>query len=138
MRHYRVLFVCIGNACRSQMAEAFARVYGSDILVARSAGLCPAGAIPSVTQRLMLEKNISLEGCRPKDLEEAGEPFDVVVNMSGVQLPGGVRGAVREWKVEDPIRSTEERHREVRDQIERLVQALITELRRQRAGVRTQ
>ena len=38
----KVLFVCIGNSCRSQMAEAFARVYGSDILVAASAGLAPA------------------------------------------------------------------------------------------------
>ena len=42
----RVLFVCIGNACRSQMAEAFARAYGSDVLVASSAGLFPAKAVP--------------------------------------------------------------------------------------------
>ena len=43
----RVLFVCIGNACRSQMAEAFARAYGSDILTVRSAGLAPAARCPA-------------------------------------------------------------------------------------------
>ena len=40
----RVLFICIGNACRSQMAEAFAKAYGSDILIVQSAGLAPATA----------------------------------------------------------------------------------------------
>ena len=48
----RVLFVCIGNACRSQMAEAFARTYGSDVMIAASAGLAPAmGVAPDTMQR---------------------------------------------------------------------------------------
>src|SRR5271156_244497 len=47
----RVLFVCIGNSCRSQMAEAFARAYGSDVMVAQSAGLSPATTISAVTKQ---------------------------------------------------------------------------------------
>src|SRR5579859_5964873 len=75
----RVLFVCIGNACRSQMAEAFARTYGSDILIAHSAGLAPAGAMPPLTRQTLSEKQISTDGQFPKNLESfVGQPFDVV------------------------------------------------------------
>ena len=62
----RVLFVCIGNACRSQMAEAFARAYGSDVLSAHSAGLAPAGAVPPLTRQVLNERNIPVEGQYPK------------------------------------------------------------------------
>jgi arsenate reductase len=131
MRLYRVLFVCIGNACRSQMAEAFATRYGSDVMLAKSAGLRPCEMISPDTAQLMLEKNISLEGRSPKGLEATGTSFDLVVNMSGLPMPR-VLGPIREWKVEDPIWFSEARHREVRDQIEQLVQGLIVELRRRR------
>src|SRR5579862_6713542 len=84
----RVLFVCIGNACRSQMAEAFAKAYGSDILIARSAGLAPAVSMPLLTRQTLSEKNVQCEGQFPKALEAvAGEPFEVVVNISGERLP---------------------------------------------------
>jgi protein-tyrosine-phosphatase len=58
--------------------------------------------------------------------------FDLIVNMSGLELPPGAGGEVRVWDVPDPVRFTEERHREVRDQIERLVLELIAELRSRR------
>ena len=130
MRRRRVLFVCIGNSCRSQMAEAFARAYGSDVLLAQSAGLSPCGTIFPPTEQVMLEKNISLEGCVSKGIdpvELAG--FDLIVNLSGWPLPYPVSVPVREWAVEDPFGSSLERHRQIRDQIERLVQGLILELR---------
>ncbi len=132
MRHYRVLFVCIGNACRSQMAEAFARAYGADVMVAKSAGLYPADMIPSTTVQLMLEKNISLNGCVPKGFDQTGTNFDLIVNMSGLPLGVALPVPVREWKVDDPIRLPEEQHRAVRDRIESLVQNLILEFRRKR------
>jgi protein-tyrosine-phosphatase len=132
MRLYRVLFVCIGNACRSQMAEAFARAHGSDVLVAKSAGLRPTEMVAPMTSQLMFEKKISLDRCVPKGLDRTGTDFDVIVNMSGMPLPPDVRAPVRQWAVEDPIWFTEERHREVRDQIEALVLELIAELRRKR------
>jgi arsenate reductase len=132
MRLYRVLFVCIGNACRSQMAEAFARTYGSDVIIAKSAGLRPCDMVAPATVQLMLEKHISLDGCIPKGLDETGTNFDLIVNMSGLPLPAGVNVPVRHWKVEDPIWLPEDRHREVRDQIEKLVQDLLTEFRKRR------
>ena len=130
MRLYRVLFVCIGNACRSQMAEAFARTYGSDVMAARSAGLYPADMIPPVTRQLMLEKNISLDDCVSKGFDQTGRDFDLIVNMSGLPLGPLMSVPVRDWKVDDPIRLSEAQHRAVRDRIEVLVQNLILELRR--------
>lgn len=127
-----VLFVCIGNACRSQMAEAFARAYGSDVLVAASAGLWPAQAVPDDTLLAMEEKNLDLNGQAPKSLVDmdGGTKFDLIVNMSGYPLPPMGEAAVREWRVPDPIVMDYEEHCEVRDQIERLVMNLILELRR--------
>jgi arsenate reductase len=130
MRHYRILFVCIGNSCRSQMAEGFARAYGSDIVIAQSAGLWPADRISPSTAGLMREKNISLDGQSPKGLDETGTEFFLIVNMSGEPLPEPVAAPVRQWDVEDPIWLPEERHREIRDQIETLVRDLLDELRR--------
>jgi arsenate reductase len=126
----RVLFVCIGNACRSQMAEAFARAYGSDVIDASSAGLHPCDMVSPATVEYMHEKNISLDECRPKGLDTTGTGHDLIVNMSGLPMPKGISAEVRTWDVEDPIWFTPGRHREVRDHIERLVQNLIIEFRR--------
>jgi arsenate reductase len=129
MRRYRVLFVCIGNACRSQMAEAFARRYGSDVLDPQSAGLAPAGFVAPDTRQVMLEKGIDLEDCESKGIEETGNEFDLIVNLSGYPLPL-LPSPVRDWKVEDPISLDLDRHREIRDRIEGLVAGLILEFRR--------
>ena len=129
MRPRRVLFVCIGNACRSQMAEAFARACGADVVSAESAGLWPASRIPPITVELMLEKNIRLDGRFPKGLDRTGTGFDLIVNISGEPLPVPASARVREWDVEDPICLPTERQREIRDQIEALVRDLVAELR---------
>jgi arsenate reductase len=127
----RVLFVCIGNACRSQMAEAFARAQGSDVLVASSAGLFPARAVPPDTLRAMKEKNLDLSGQVPKSVVDLdGARFDLILNMSGFPLPPIGGAAVREWEVPDPIVMDYKGHCAVRDQLERLVVDLIQELRR--------
>jgi arsenate reductase len=135
MRLYRVLFVCIGNSCRSQMAEAFAARYGAGVLIARSAGLAPCEMVAPVTREVMQEKGIDLDGAVPKGLELTGTNYDLIVNMSGRPLPRQVTAEVREWDVEDPIWVSKDRHREIRDQIEGLVRELIAELSRRR-GVR--
>lgn len=126
----RVLFICIGNSCRSQMAEAFARRYGSDVIEPESAGLAPCEIVAPLTRKVMLEKNIDLDGCRPKGLAETGGDFDLIINMSGRTLPR-MPAPVREWQVEDPIWVSPERHREIRDEIEMRVQKLILEFRRE-------
>ena len=125
----RVLFVCIGNSCRSQMAEAFARSYGSDVLEVASAGVYPAAIVAPLTGQVLRERNIGIEGHFPKDLSAVlYEPFDLVVNMSG--LPLEIPGADPiEWKVPEPIGQPEEVFRSVADQIESLVMRLILDLR---------
>ena len=126
----RVLFVCVGNACRSQMAEAFARAYGQDALVAASAGLTPAMAVMPDTVRAMAEKEIDLAGQFPKSIRHLGHSqFDLVVNMTGIPLPDGIGATVVEWRVPDPVAMKYEAHCDVRDEIERLVMNLILKLR---------
>jgi len=130
----RVLFVCIGNACRSQMAEGFARVYGSDVLVPASAGLAPARIVAPDTITAMDEKGIDVHDHFPKSIRHLGRvDFDLVVNLSGEPLPETLKCPVREWNVEDPIRMKYSAHCVVRDHIERLVMNLILELRREEA-----
>jgi arsenate reductase len=129
-----VLFVCIGNCCRSQMAEGFAHEYGADIVAAESAGLAPAGIVVDETVRTMADKSVDISGQYSKAfrLDEANE-CDLVVNMSGVGLPEGVQTTVIEWNVHDPIGQSEEVYTQVRDQVEALVTDLIWKLRGTRA-----
>ncbi|MBI4908981.1 MAG: hypothetical protein HY820_35500 [Acidobacteria bacterium] len=132
-RPFRVLFVCLGNAIRSQMAEGFARCYGADVMVARSAGLAPATHIMPLTRKVLIEKNIDLGDVFPKSISDHGpEPFDLVVNLSGYPLPKEVKAPVREWKVKDPMGSKEQAYRDAAGIIERMVMDLILELRQLR------
>jgi arsenate reductase len=127
----RVLFVCIGNSCRSQMAEAFARAYGKDVMIAASAGVAPALMVAADTQRAMKEKNLSLDDHFPKSVDQLRSvPFDLIINMSGVELPDGPKAPVRTWKVRDPIGTKYDVHCAIRDEIEKLVMELVLELRR--------
>ncbi len=127
----RVLFVCIGNSCRSQMAEGFARRYGSDVLIAASAGLAPAFMVAEDTVHAMDEKNIDLRDHFPKSIRQLGRAqFDLVVNMSGFGLPADLAAPVREWDVADPVAEDFETHCQIRDEIEARVMGLILELRR--------
>ncbi len=130
MSRRKIVFVCVGNACRSQMAEAFARAYGADVMEPSSAGLAPAAMIPGITLRVMEAKGLKLDGQFPTALDETPlKGVDVVVNLSGVKLRGLPVPDVRDWKVEDPIGKKDEVHERVRDQIEGLVMGLILELR---------
>lgn len=127
-----VLFVCLGNSCRSQMAEGFARAYGEDVLVAASAGLTPAIRVADDTMRAMLEKGIDLRDHFPKSIRHLGRAqFDVVINMSGFDLPDSVGASIRSWDIPDPVYLKFDEHCEVRDAIEHLVMTLILELRRE-------
>ena len=127
----RVLFVCIGNACRSQMAEAFARTYGSDVMIPASVGLMPAHAVAPQTVRAMDEKNIDLRQQFPKLLRHLGRAdFDLVVNMSGFFLPPEFKAwRAVDWEVADPVQMEYEEHCRIRDMIEALVMKLVVQLR---------
>jgi arsenate reductase len=132
----RVLFVCVGNSCRSQMAEAFARALGGDVLIPASAGLAPAMGIARDTVRAMAEKGIVLRDHFPKSLRNLARiRFDLIVNMSQRPLPvthpDDALEQVVEWDIPDPIGMTYAEHCEIRDAIERKVVELIEEQRRE-------
>lgn len=127
----RVLFICIGNSCRSQMAEGFARKYGSDVLIPASAGLAPAYIVAPDTVRAMDEKNIDIRDQFPKTLKHLGRAqFDLFVNMSGHDLPPENETPVRVWDVADPVAEDYDTHCKIRDEIETRVMGLILEMRR--------
>jgi protein-tyrosine-phosphatase len=113
------------------MAEGFASRYGSDVLSAESAGLAPAGVVVKETVRSMAEKNIDISNHYSKALraDEAND-FDLIVNMSGYDLPDDIRVPVLDWQVADPIGQSDAVYGQVRDQIETLVMNLILEFRR--------
>jgi arsenate reductase len=129
----RVLFVCLGNACRSQMAEGFARAYGLDAMIPASAGVSPATGVARDTIRAMLEKNIDLRQHFPKSIRHLGRvKWDLVVNMSETFVPEDTGLRLVEWEVPDPVFMEYQDHCRVRDAIERNVMNLILELRRER------
>lgn len=134
----RVLFLCIGNICRSPMAEYFARRYGNDVMDPISAGLMPGPSRDLLVHRLMDEKGISLSDHFPKEIGEVVRPglppLDLVVNISGaVPPPFPKHIEVREWAIRDPYQLAETVYREVRDEIEQKVMSLVLEFRRSNA-----
>jgi arsenate reductase (thioredoxin) len=127
----KVLFVCMGNCVRSQMAEAIARHDASDVIEAESAGIHPLGFIDNTTQRVLRERGVSFEGQFSKGLHThtLKEP-DLVVNMSGI--PGDSLFAGRrfeDWKVQDPFGEAIEIHRRTCDDIEARIKDLAARLR---------
>ena len=128
----KVLFVCIGNSCRSQMAEAWANHFGKGRVQGHSAGSHPLGTITQDTYTVMSERGISLDGQWSKGLRDvAVAEMDVVVGM-GCEVecpePAGFKGRVVEWDIPDPYSRGIESFRNVRDMIERQVLELLAEL----------
>ena len=134
----RVLFVCIGNSCRSQMAEGFARHQHSDVIAALSAGVYPASIVQPETIATMAEKSVSLEGQTPKTIQSiAAEQVDLLVNMSRVtvlHLFPGFKSGILIWEVDDPIGQPMIVYQDVRDRIETLVAKLAAQLRPEPSG----
>jgi arsenate reductase len=128
-RKRRILFVCIGNAVRSQMAQAFAKKYGADLVEAESAGLAPAEAVAPLTLKVLRDRGVPVEDQFPKHLLEVSGPFDFVVNISGLTLPGAYARGSREWSVDDPFLEPGSAYIETANRIETLVMALLLELR---------
>ena len=130
----KVLFLCIGNACRSQMAEAIARHSASDVIEASSAGILPFGAVPSSTLAVLGEVGISGDGLRSKPLRmEEMSAVDLVINMtgrSGSGLFSEPTPPIEDWRVSDPYGLSLTIYRSIRDQIAALVEDLAQRLRK--------
>jgi arsenate reductase len=131
----KVLFVCVENAGRSQMAEAFANYYGKGKIVASSAGNKPANNVNPTVVEAMKEKGIDISTNKPKLITfQMGQATDLVITMGcnaeGI-CPGPFFKPTVDWKLEDPKDKPIEKVREIRDEIERRVQKLIDEQTRQ-------
>lgn len=132
----KVLFVCMGNCVRSQMAEAIARRDAADIIDPESAGIHPLGFIDPTAKAVLAERNFSVDGQFSKGLHSPGLTApDLVVNMSG--LPGKTHfrhQPVEDWNVEDPFGENMETHRRICDDIQRRVAGLAQYLRAKASG----
>ena len=125
-----VLFVCVHNAGRSQMAAAFLRHYGGDRVVVRSAGSMPAAEVNSGVVASLAEIGIELADAEPKKLtDEAVQASDVVITMGcGDACPIYPGKRYLDWELEDPAGKSVEQIRPIRDDIARRVRTLVEEL----------
>jgi arsenate reductase len=126
----RVLFVCIENACRSQMAAGFARKYGANHVEVHSAGSKPADAVNPRAIAIMAERGCDISTEVPKPLSAlADQAFDAVVTMGCGDACPWVPARIREdWALPDPKHLDDEAFRAIRDEIEQLVQRLLSTL----------
>jgi arsenate reductase len=132
----RVLFVCIGNSCRSPMAEGFANYYGKYLLQASSAGSRPAGIIMPETIEVMDEKGIDISHQSSKGLQAVRlDWMDWVIVLeaslgSAIRLPSR-RTRQLNWFLTDPIGRPVDVYRTVRDEIELKVLDFIYMIRKE-------
>lgn len=125
----RVLFVCVENSNRSQMAEAFARLQGGAAVEAISAGSRPSGQINPRAVRAMAELGVDLSSHHSKSLDAITGTFDAVVTMGcGDDCPWIPALRREDWQLPDPRAMDEDAYRAVRDEIGRRVHVLLGSL----------
>ncbi|WP_069766920.1 MULTISPECIES: arsenate reductase ArsC [Streptomyces] len=125
-----VLFVCVHNAGRSQMASAFLTHLAGDQVQVRSAGSAPADAVNTAVVKAMKEVGIDISAQIPKVLTaEAVQASDVVITMGcGDACPYFPGKRYLDWKLDDPAGQGVEAVRPIRDEIERRIRGLLAEL----------
>jgi len=128
----KVLFVCVENARRSQMAEAFLNKLAKGQAVAVSAGDRPASRVDVKAVEVMKDIGIDITEQRPKALPmEMVEEADVVITMGcGADVCPIVPKRVEEWKIEDPAGKPIAKFREVRNEIGKRVEKLVETLKK--------
>lgn len=125
-----VLFVCVHNAGRSQMAAGFLTALSQGAVDVRSAGSMPGDQINPAAVEAMAEVGIDIAGEQPKKLsEEAVKASDVVITMGcGDECPYFPGKRYEDWELTDPAGKGIETVREVRDEIKARIEALLAEL----------
>lgn len=127
----RVLFVCVENSSRSQMAQAFARIHGGERIEAYSAGSRPSGVVNPRAIEAMRERGYDLSGHTSKSLDDlpADAEWDFVATMGcGDQCPF-LRTRMRDdWNLPDPKNLSPAEFARVRDEIESRVKAMLASL----------
>ena len=125
-----VLFVCVHNAGRSQMAAAYLAHLAGDRIEVRSAGSAPADSINPAVVAALVEEGIDISAQSPKVLTtDAVEKSDVVVTMGcGDVCPIFPGKRYEDWVLDDPAGKAVEEVRPIRDEIRRRIEVLISEL----------
>lgn len=129
----KILFVCMGNSCRSQIAEGFARHFGGKEVEIKSVGTTPASSVGRKAVEVMAEKKIDISGQFPKQLF----PKDIQWADKVIIMGGDVKdpklnldsNKIENWCIDDPIHEPIERYREIRDEIEAKMKDFIGRLR---------
>lgn len=126
------LFVCVANAGRSQMAEAFAKILGKGHIIAASGGTHPAPEIHPVVLEAMLELGTDISHKTPcritiSELEKADQVIVMGCSAEGF-CPAPLLKKVIDWELEDPKGQPIEKVRKIRDEIKKRVQQLIDEI----------
>ena len=126
----RVLFVCVHNAGRSQMAAGYMEHFGAGKIRVLSAGSAPKDSINPQAIQVMLEEGIDIANNQPKVLTtEAVQESDVVITMGcGDTCPFFPGKRYEDWVLDDPAGQSVDRVREIRDQIKVRVQQLLQEI----------
>lgn len=133
----RVMFVCIGNACRSPMAEAIARHEAGDVLEVTSAGLMPMGYLPEMTLQTLTQNGYSTEGLDSKAIDsKVLVETELVLNMSGYERPTALANAssVEHWPVADPYGEDAATYQTILEEIRGRINELATRLRNERSA----
>ncbi len=133
-RKKRVLFVCVGNSCRSQMAEGFAKRYGRDIIEVKSAGTAASGVVNRSTTEAMREVGIDISTHTSDQLTKDMLLWaDVVVTMGCNSLDyfwdEEVSARRIDWQIEDPLGKPWDVMVRVREDIEKKVRELIKRIK---------
>jgi arsenate reductase (thioredoxin) len=131
----RILFICIGNSCRSPMAEAIARRDAADVIEPVSAGLAPLGYVAAQSKLTLIENGYSTAELASKPiLREAWDAADLVINMSGRPKARAFLDfeKVEDWEVEDPYGEDPETYQRIFEVIRKRVAALAERLRDQK------
>lgn len=126
----KLLFVCIENACRSQMAEGFANHFGKGILESYSAGSKPSGKVNSKTIIVMKEAGIDISFAKSKGFDELLlKKFDYVITLGCKDICSFIPAHKHiEWQIEDPKGKNMEFFRKVRNLIEEKVKELVKDI----------
>lgn len=122
-----VLFVCIENSCRSQMAEGFARRHGAGKIAAWSSGSRPSGKVNETAVALMEEKGVDMSSHRSKSLDSLPkQAWDWVITMGcGDACPFVPSKGKEDWAIPDPKHMSPDDFRKVRDLVEAKVKDLV-------------
>lgn len=126
----KVLFVCVENSCRSQMAEAFAKIYGKDVIESYSAGSRASGKVNEKAIKSMQEIGYDLDAHKSKSLNVIPDiEYDFAITMGcGDECPYITAKQRLDWGIPDPKNMNNQEFNKVRDLIKEKILSLINTL----------